>query len=178
MSKSRNAITPEQCRAMGYCPSCGNPISEGVDCCGNAKQSNFDALPRLDSPHTRIDTGGERQNAPASTQTAKKRDTHKTTKAEESAMAFLKAKGLGHDWQFHPMTLRFPDGDRYTPDIVGFPQHPGGDLLVIEVKGGYRGPGWEQGMERYKRAKEMWGKGSIKFGMIKVSKTKIEQVDR
>jgi len=29
---------------------------------------------------------------------------------------------------------------------------------VVEVKGGFRGPGWEQGIERFRRARTEWGK--------------------
>lgn len=53
----------------------------------------------------------------------------------------------------HGITFVFPDGDRYTPDAVMW---DGGRMTIYEVKAGYRGPGWEQGMERYKRAKAEW----------------------
>lgn len=49
----------------------------------------------------------------------------------------------------HRITLVFADGDRYTPDVVLIDD---GALTLYEVKGGYRGPGWEQGIERFKRA--------------------------
>ena len=47
--------------------------------------------------------------------------------------------------------FRFPNGDTYTPDFLVI---NGDGVFVFEVKGGYRGPGWQQGYERYHRAKE------------------------
>lgn len=54
----------------------------------------------------------------------------------------------------HGITLVFPDGsgDRYTPDVL-VTRPDDGRPTAYEVKGGYRGPGWEQGHERFKRAK-------------------------
>ncbi len=53
------------------------------------------------------------------------------------------------------LTLSFVDGTSYRPDFLVI---AAGQMdRVIEVKGGYRGPGWEQGIERYRRAKEKWG---------------------
>lgn len=50
-------------------------------------------------------------------------------------------------------------GGSYTPDfLVLSPGHP---ALVVEVKGGYKGPGWEQGMERYRRAAAQWSDGRV-----------------
>lgn len=53
----------------------------------------------------------------------------------------------------HGMTLRFPDGDTYTPDVLMAFDRGNFAVILYEVKAGYRGPGWEQGMERFKRAK-------------------------
>ena len=53
--------------------------------------------------------------------------------------------------------FRLADGDSYTPDFVVI-----GNAMPIEVwevKGGYRGPGWEQGVERYKRTASQFSDG-------------------
>ncbi len=50
------------------------------------------------------------------------------------------------------ITLRFQDGTKYTPDLAVYNQFT--QPVLIEVKGGYRGPGWEQGMERHRRARD------------------------
>ena len=52
------------------------------------------------------------------------------------------------------VTLRFWDGTSYTIDflVVWLDRAP----TCVEVKGGYRGPGWEQGYERYRRARDAW----------------------
>ena len=48
-------------------------------------------------------------------------------------------------------------GGTYTPDFLLI---DGGGVTVYEVKGGYRGAGWEQGYERYKRAAFEWSRPS------------------
>lgn len=56
-------------------------------------------------------------------------------------------------------------GGTYTPDFMVF-RHDGlGAVTVFEVKGGYRGPGWEQGYERYKRAALEWDGCIFKFNL-------------
>ena len=57
------------------------------------------------------------------------------------------------------LQLAFEDGTSYRPDfMVKFPHCEDEDPLLVEVKGGYKGPGWEQGTERYRRAKDVFGK--------------------
>lgn len=72
-------------------------------------------------------------------------------KTEARAMEWLRLQGFT-DIIAQPTRL-FPlaGGGSYTPDFLAWvPGEPG--VLVVEVKGGYRGPGWEQGYERYRRA--------------------------
>ena len=61
-----------------------------------------------------------------------------------------------------PRIFSLEGGGTYTPDFVAVT--PSG-IEVYEVKGGYRGPGWEQGHERYKRAALQWACPFIKFTM-------------
>jgi hypothetical protein len=71
------------------------------------------------------------------------------------------------------ITLRFQDGTKYTPDLAVYNQFP--QPVLIEVKGGYRGPGWEQGMERHRRARDCFSTyflftlATVKGGKIKES---------
>lgn len=51
-------------------------------------------------------------------------------------------------------------GGTYTPDFIVCTHDK---VHVFEVKGGYRGPGWEQGVERYKRAAAQFDKLCIHF---------------
>jgi hypothetical protein len=104
----------------------------------------------------------------------KERATRKTTKAEDAALRHLKSVYTATRWESHGMTLRFPDGDRYTPDIVGYPGFDFDRIKLIEVKGGYRGPGWEQGHERFKRAKERWG-DDYDFVMLHVKRGEVQE---
>jgi hypothetical protein len=52
--------------------------------------------------------------------------------------------------------LPLQDGGTYTADYFAVPVN--GRSTIIEVKGLYRGPGWEQGIERYRRARYQWEK--------------------
>ncbi len=54
-------------------------------------------------------------------------------------------------------------GGTYTPDFMVFVHGDLERVHVFEVKGGYRGPGWEQGYERYKRAALEWDGCIFKF---------------
>ena len=55
-----------------------------------------------------------------------------------------------------PRFFEFEDGDTYTPDFLLMAGGRG--QIVAEIKGGYRGPGWEQGWERFKRAAAAFGR--------------------
>lgn len=55
-----------------------------------------------------------------------------------------------------PRFFEFEDGDTYTPDFLLLAGGRG--QVVAEIKGGYRGPGWEQGWERFKRAAAVFGR--------------------
>ncbi len=55
-----------------------------------------------------------------------------------------------------PRFFQFEDGDTYTPDFLLLVEGRG--QVVVEVKGGYRGAGWEQGWERFKRAAAVFGR--------------------
>jgi hypothetical protein len=72
----------------------------------------------------------------------------------------------GHIAVQQPTRLfKLTGGGTYTPDFVLFPRRSSDPVHVVEVKGGYRGPGWEQGMERYKRAAAQYSCEGIKFAM-------------
>lgn len=62
-----------------------------------------------------------------------------------------------------PRFFELPCGDSYTPDFLVLPDT--GPVYSCEVKGGYRGPGWEQGYERYKRAAAQWDGAGFRFLM-------------
>jgi hypothetical protein len=53
-------------------------------------------------------------------------------------------------------TLPLDGGGTYRADFVCvyLSRYP----TLIEVKGGFKGPGWEQGIERYRRARTQWEK--------------------
>ena len=62
-----------------------------------------------------------------------------------------------------PRFLELTGGGTYTPDYLVLPDS--GPAIVVEVKGGYRGPGWDQGYERYKRAALEWDGKGFRFAM-------------
>lgn len=59
--------------------------------------------------------------------------------------------------------FKLEGGGTYTPDFLVFRE--GQPVVVVEVKGGYKGPGAEQGIERYKRAAAQWDGPIFKFQM-------------
>lgn len=54
-----------------------------------------------------------------------------------------------------------PGGNVYIPDFVLV--YPNGLMRVIECKGGYKGPGFEQGIERYKRTAQLYDSPMCRF---------------
>ena len=78
-------------------------------------------------------------------------------KTEQRCMATLRDY-CGDDVVILPQCLVLPleGGGTYRPDFMVM--NPAGPRVrLIEVKGGYKGPGWEQGIERYRRARQQWG---------------------
>ena len=75
----------------------------------------------------------------------------KMNKTEARAMEWLRFQG--YSGIIAQPTRLFPlaGGGSYTPDFLAWELMSFG-ILVIEVKGGYKGPGAEQGYDRYKRA--------------------------
>lgn len=90
---------------------------------------------------------------------AKRGAGRKLNKTEQRCLAELTAKYP--DWLIlsQSVVLPFGDGTSYRPDFLLIPPFWDQEFIafIVEVKGGYRGPGWEQGMERYRRAREKWG---------------------
>ena len=62
-----------------------------------------------------------------------------------------------------PRFFELPCGDTYPPDFLVLTSS--GPIYSCEVKGGYRGPGWEQGYERYQRAAAQWDGFGFRFLM-------------
>lgn len=67
-----------------------------------------------------------------------------------------------YSWEFEGMTLRWPDGLRYTPDVVlSFPvtevqsiTHPVCRLTLCEIKGAWA---WRQDVVKFRAARDKWG---------------------
>ena len=62
--------------------------------------------------------------------------------------------------------FRFPNGDTYTPDFIVICDIV---IVVYEVKGGYKGAGYEQGYERYYRAKEKFESQDLRITFFLVT---------
>lgn len=60
-----------------------------------------------------------------------------------------------------PRFFELTGGGTYTPDFLALTAE--GPTYVYEVKGGYCGPGWEQGRERYRRAAFEWNGPAFQF---------------
>ena len=61
-----------------------------------------------------------------------------------------------------PRLFELEGGGTYTPDFLVIEE---GGVTSVEIKGGYKGPGAEQGIERYKRAASQWADERISFVM-------------
>lgn len=83
-----------------------------------------------------------------------KNPERKLNKTEERFHEYLKTEFKNEPHLIVPQPtrfFRFGNGDTYTPDFIVISDC---GISVYEVKGGYRGAGWEQGYDRYFRAKE------------------------
>ncbi len=61
-----------------------------------------------------------------------------------------------------PRLFELTGGGTYTPDFLVCTNDT---VHVCEIKGNYKGPGWEQGIERYKRAAAQFNMLCIQFTM-------------
>jgi hypothetical protein len=86
----------------------------------------------------------------------KNRDPRPATKAEAEWLAILRSKSALRVILPHPLTLIAADGDRYTPDAGEYSPDCTTLYNLWEVKARYKGPGAEQGVERFKRFREMY----------------------
>ncbi len=135
------------------CP-CGAYNSVGyLKCpaCGHARTSR---QTRTDGPSTQNAAGGRVKVAarpPEAVRALNKSETRALERAKRQYPgATIIAQGL---------TLPLTDGQTYRVDLlilepvlhVAAPEPCWARL--VEVKGGYRGPGWEHGLERYRRAR-------------------------
>lgn len=67
------------------------------------------------------------------------------------------------------MLFPLAGGGTYTPDFLEITDT---GVNVWEVKGGYKGPGAEQGYDRYKRAALEWADRKIRFAMATYDRKK------
>lgn len=85
-------------------------------------------------------------------------------KTESEFARILEAKVARNEimsWEYESMTLRWPDGMRYTPDFV-LVHHSNPDcvfsepqlLTLIEVKGAYA---WAKDVVKFRAARDKWG---------------------
>lgn len=139
-------------KAAPPCADCGKPFDgaqygiEGVFRCHECHFKAIDAL--------RANNKAPVNTATATARKARQRKPPAPANAAESEwVLWLRQAHPDAIVRPHGMTFVFPDGDRYTPDTVMWDMDR---MTIYEVKAGYRGPGWEQGMERYKRAKAEW----------------------
>lgn len=126
--------------------------------------------PRGENAVTGRETASARVEAPAVSSAAPR--AVRLTQAERRFLSGLESGGLleslglpsGCRWVCQPTRLLpLPGGGTYTPDFLVLV--PGGEPVSAEVKGGYRGPGWEQGVERYRRAASEWDGRGLRFVM-------------
>ena len=86
-------------------------------------------------------------------------------KTETRAMQWLIFQGYEHIIAQPTRLFPLAGGGTYTPDFLAW-NSSDSIILVIETKGGYRGAGWEQGYDRYKRAAAQYDGGPLRFVML------------
>jgi len=59
-----------------------------------------------------------------------------------------------------PRLFELEGGGTYTPDFLVVNER---GCVSVEIKGGYKGPGAEQGIERWKRAAAQWADERLQF---------------
>jgi hypothetical protein len=110
------------------------------------------------------------ERARAKPRTPKLNDTEKRWWREIPATHFPAHKVIPHG-----LLLPLTDGGVYTCDFYLLTLATVG--TVIEIKGGYKGPGFEQGIERYRRARFEW-EGYVKFELWDGENKKKWEVER
>ncbi len=99
----------------------------------------------------------------------KRAHVFKMTKAEETVYKLLISEQHRLIAQQVRNLFQLDGGGMYIPDFVVFSDAL--PIRVIEVKGGYRGAGFEQGYERYKRAALQFSRsGLFSFELWEVRK--------
>ena len=93
---------------------------------------------------------------PEAVRTEAKTGTPRGRRTKAEIMAAVLARRRWPEARVLEQALRLPltGGGTYTPDLLVL--RDGRPPLAVEVKGGYRGPGAEQGVERYRRAAYEW----------------------
>lgn len=111
------------------------------------------------------------------TEGARRRRTLKMTRAEQAVYEILGKGGYETVAQQVRNLFMLDGGGMYIPDFIAFA--PGQPALAVEVKGGYRGPGAEQGYERYRRAALQYsGRGCFAFELWTVRGGNVESIER
>jgi hypothetical protein len=151
-------LTSSDLTALGYieCPAC-HRFHRGACPCGGSPAS---VVAIKTPPPASMEGGGIK--------TPKKAPAQKMTKAESEFLRHLEAGIYGEFVHIFTYAVRLPfgDGTSYRPDMMTIDVD--GRICCWEVKGGYKGPGWEQGYERFRAARRHWPK--IKFVMAEKTK--------
>lgn len=123
------------------------------NCGDNANTpSELDAT-RKNTPSAYVDRGNVAKRDTTQLNAVQKME-RKMNKTEARFYELLKSEYANEESVIIPQPtrfFRFDNGDTYTPDFIVLCAT---GMLVYEVKGGYKGAGYEQGYERYHRAKE------------------------
>lgn len=103
--------------------------------------------------------------ASAEKKTGKRRSAMNKTESRFARLLEARvARGEIESFEYEGLTLRWPDGMRYTPDFVvvdatlsadaASAQSPSVCITLIEVKGAY---GWAKDIVRFRAARDKWG---------------------
>jgi hypothetical protein len=122
-------------------------------CDGIAKTQTETPAGREKTDDGYVDMGSGKKS-PTTQLNAVQKMERRMTKTEARFYELLKSEYANEESVIIPQPtrfFRFDNGDTYTPDFIVLCDT---GMLVYEVKGGYKGAGYEQGYERFFRAKE------------------------
>jgi hypothetical protein len=138
------------------------------NCGGIAQTPTETPIGRETTPNGYVDMGSGKKS-PTTQLNAVQKMERRMTKTEARFYGHLQGEYSNEKHIIVPQPtrfFRFDNGDTYTPDFIVICDI---GIVVYEVKGGYKGAGYEQGYERYYRAKEKFESSELRITFFLVT---------
>ena len=165
MKKSRKNIT----FAVSDLPPHILALNPSLKNCGGIAQTPTETpTGREKTSRGYVDMGND-EKSPTTPLNAVQKMERRMTKTEARFYGHLQSEHANEKHLIVPQPtrfFRFGNGDTYTPDFIVICDI---GIVVYEVKGGYKGAGYEQGYERYYRAKEKFESSELRITFFLVT---------